>query len=483
LLLAAVTLVTTAHVGSPDVYFDGTAGPYAIRVIVRTAGVVPGLADITIRILSGGPVTTVSAQPARFDTGLPGAPPPDTAHAVSAGLYSAQVWLMRAGSYSLHVTVDGPAGKGTAVVPIVAVATRRLEFERPMAIGLIGLGLFLLVGAITIIRAAVGESELPAGQAPNAIDKTYGWVAAGTSGVLLVLAVVGGRAWWNSEDAAYRRTMYRPWTAAASAASVRGVPTLTFKVTDSIWRFHSPLIPDHGKLVHLFLVRMPQADAFAHLHPAVADSSSFTAPLPPLPTGHYRAFADIVFEVGSPRTLATDLELGTPQAGSRWAPGDPDDAYAVSPSRTSADTVSQLGGYLSMTWTRPATFTANAESDLRFVVRDAAGHETSLDSYMGMAAHAVVLKDDGSVFIHLHPNGTFSMAARRALALRQPSDTAPGSVARKVTAAAAAPAMSMAVPGTFSFPYAFPQPGTYHVWVQVKHGGKILTGAFSAEVH
>ena len=26
------------------------------------------------------------------------------------------------------------------------------------------------------------------------------------------------------------------------------------------------------------------------------------------------------------------------------------------------------------------------------------------------------------------------------------------------------------------------EPGRYHLWVQVKHGGKILTGAFAADV-
>jgi hypothetical protein len=36
--------------------------------------------------------------------------------------------------------------------------------------------------------------------------------------------------------------------------------------------------------------------------------------------------------------------------------------------------------------------------------------------------------------------------------------------------------------GVISFPYAFPKPGKYHVWVQVKHAGRILTGAFALEV-
>jgi hypothetical protein len=101
-----------------------------------------------------------------------------------------------------------------------------------------------------------------------------------------------------------------------------------------------------------------------------------------------------------------------------------------------------------------------------------------------MAGHAIVARADGNVFVHLHPMGTISWASQQTFSVRTAADTQPGSLTRKLqavqgTAHGHVSADSVAV---LSFPYAFPKPGNYRVWVQVKRGGRVLTGSFPVTV-
>jgi hypothetical protein len=40
----------------------------------------------------------------------------------------------------------------------------------------------------------------------------------------------------------------------------------------------------------------------------------------------------------------------------------------------------------------------------------------------------------------------------------------------------------MTTPSTVTFPYGFPEPGQYRIFVQVKRAGSVITGAFDADV-
>ncbi len=302
--LAATVAVASAHVGSPDTYFEGTAGPYPVRVIVRNPGVVPGLAQITVRLLAPQPVVRVLVLPVFWDPRTAAPPPPDVAQPVpgDATLYAAALWLMRGGSYSVRVTVEGASASGTVLVPVLAVATRRIDLQRPVAVTLLGLGAFLAIGAVTIIRAAVRDSVLALGQEPDQGHTVRARIAAVAAAGVLALTAVGGRAWWNTVDAAYRSGLYRPLHATATTRALGAELGLRLTIDDSSWtsqqRRWTPLIPDHGHVVHLFLVREQDLGGFAHLHPLPRDSATFEASLPPLPAGRYRVYADIVAPAG-----------------------------------------------------------------------------------------------------------------------------------------------------------------------------------------
>ena len=74
--LLVLPFAAVGHIGSPNVFYEGTAGPYALRVVVRPPEVIPGRAQITVRALDGN-VRKISVLPARWDTGTGGAPAPD----------------------------------------------------------------------------------------------------------------------------------------------------------------------------------------------------------------------------------------------------------------------------------------------------------------------------------------------------------------------------------------------------------------------
>jgi hypothetical protein len=198
--------------------------------------------------------------------------------------------------------------------------------------------------------------------------------------------------------------------------------------------------------MHLFLIR-EDGTAMAHLHPQALARDHFRAAVPPLPPGSYRLFADVTHESGFAQTLVDRVTV----SAAAPAPSDPDDA-------------AWTGAPSPIVMLSPPSFKANREGDLRFRVPGA------LEPYMGMLGHAVIVSDDFSVFVHLHPMGSVSMASQMKFAERDklPHDMSAMNMPMTITSG----------DGTVSFPYAFPKLGRYHVWVQSKVNGRIVTGAF-----
>jgi hypothetical protein len=409
-------------------------------------------------------------------------------------IYQARLWFMSSGSYSVHVTVEGPTGSATVTVPVAAVATAQTSLSGGLRITLIVLGVGLVAGLLTIVYAAFGESVTAPGAPIDPARRRRARLVTATAVPVLAVALLGGARWWNAEAEAYRRTLDRPLAVRASAVDAKGRRALELAITDSEWhqRRMTRLIPDHGKLMHMFLIREPDLDAFAHLHPTMRDSSTFVTALPRLPAGKYRVYGDVVHESGFERTLVSSVEIPggsrgalPPSLATRNPPTalDSDDSWHLG-ARGAVATETLLADGSMMRWVRGTMPLRNGrETTLRFEIADPAGKPAQLEPYMGMAGHAVLTRADGSVFIHLHPMGTVKVAAQQAFQLRDRGDTTDkGRLRLEDTVAVARSDHAMHLGSNVSFPYEFPKPGAYRIWVQVKRDGRILTGAFDALV-
>ena len=483
-LLLVCPAPALAHVGSPDVFFEGTAGPYHLSVTVRLPLVVPGVAEIEIR--SGSKdlrelrivPLTLSGPGSRF------APTPDVAQRSrdDPQFFTGSLWLMERGSMQVRVLADGALGHGEVSVPVPSIAQRVLPMQRSLGVILFGLMLLLAVGAVSIAGAAAREGKLEPGATPTpAQARRARRVMAGWA--LLVVAVLYfGKRWWNLDKERFERRIYKP---PEVAARLEPGGRLVLRPTDPEWVKRTAageLIPDHDHLMHLFLHRLPGMDRFYHLHPEQMKDGPFSEEMPAVPAGRYQVFADVVRNNGFPVTMIAEVDLpdipGTPLAGD-------DCDWSGAPISAGADAtrVSSLADGGRMVWDQPTEpLKAGVGADFRFRVEDKDGTQAGdLEPYMGMPGHAEFVRADCSVFAHVHPAGSVSMAAL-ALAEQGPQgDVAPSS-------SDASPSMAgMLMPAKplspeVSFPYGFPRPGAYRIFVQIKRDGRIETGVFNARV-
>lgn len=468
-------VAAAAHVGSPDVYLEGKAGPYEMTVVVRPPAIVPGIAEVEVYLRGDIPAAempVLKIQPLTYQTLKLGAPVPDplTASASDPKYFTGHVWFMGSGSYSVRVIAKGSRGEGTLTVPTPSTSTAIKTMPRGMGYLLFGLMAFLVIGAVSVCAAAVREGQLAPGVEPGAAQQRRARITAGVSLAILVVIVWSGNKWWIANADNYARQIYKPFEMTAKVAAIGGVPRLTLELKDPGWlitRTTEDLVEDHGHIMHLFLLRMPDLDAFYHLHPAVA-TNGYEVRLPPMPAGKYRVFADIVHESGFPETPTGEVTI--PEGLLTAVSATPDGALtavaaAASRAASSDDSwAAPLPDGLRMIWDRPATLTAHKPISLDFRLVDAAGKSVAgMELYMGMAGHAVVARTDLAVFAHLHPMGTVPMAAL--MAFGSPHSMYPD------------------IAPVVSFPFGFPQPGRYRIWVQMKHAGQVLTVPFDCDVN
>jgi len=292
--------------------------------------------------------------------------------------------------------------------------------------------------------------------------------------------------WWRVEIARYGSTIYKPLTLQPTLSADGSV--LHLAIVDPGWmsqRRLDDLVPDHDHLMHLYVIREPAMDVVMHLHPQQMAPGQFDLELPAMPAGRYTLFADIVHADGFPETAVATLDL--PAKSTPAASPDADDSTGVVPALDDAKpdastytlpdnyTINFAMGAPGQPLHAPAPVAAAQPVILQFTLLDPQGSAPAdMQNYMGMLGHAAILKTDGTVFAHIHPEGSIAMAAYMMV------NHAPDAIAGMDMSGMQMPAEKLA--NVVEFPYGFPTVGRYRIIIQMKHGGKIETGAFDLTV-
>jgi hypothetical protein len=296
----------------------------------------------------------------------------------------------------------------------------------------------------------------------------------------MALVVWLGAKWWNVEAASFSDYVYRPLHTEALLSGNQLDLKITAFTPENKFRArpNSDFIPDHGHLMHLYAIRQPGMDAVYHLHPSQVAAGDFRLNLPGMTPGTYSLYGDVVHANGFPETLVATMTVPTALPAS--SPG-PDDASA----QTTPIGATPLGrsfrlpdGY-TMVWDPPASLTAATGYSFHFRLLAPDGSPAKdMQPYMGMAGHAAFVKTDGTVFAHVHPEGSAAMAA---VMLANPVDPASPNSMPDMPGMSHPPGATQPLDSnSVDFPYGFPTPGHYRIFVQMKHNTTVETGVFDA---
>lgn len=406
-----------AHVGSPDVYREGQAGPYKLSVVVRPPLVILGVAEVDVRAETAG-IEQIAITPVPMVGEASKHPPvPDTMQRPSGDtqFFTGQLWIMTPGSWQIRFAVGGSKGPGVLSIPLSATAMATRKMSPSLGTLLAVLGVFLVLAMVGMVGAATREAKLLPGSSLPPANQRHGYIAMTAAFVLLLALVLLGNRWWKADAASFSNNIYKPLQ---MRPTLEHGDLLSLKLADPGWmpqRQFDDLIPDHNHLMHLYMIRWPQMDVVFHLHPDPVGTRDFQLELPPMPAGNYHLYADIVHANGFPETMVAAVAL--PQVSGRPLTGDDAEGVAkplaaVKSAELSTATNQREEKFMfpdgyTMVWKMPNALTVKAPEDFRFELLDPQGKPLAdMELYMGMLGHAAFVKTDGTVFAHIHPTGT-----------------------------------------------------------------------------
>lgn len=215
-----------------------------------------------------------------------------------------------------------------------------------------------------------------------------------------------------------------------------------FEIVDDEGTVVKDFAVTHEKLMHVIVVRHDLTQ-FQHVHPEF-DKTSGTFTLPALTFaegGTYRIFADFAplsaqrDAHGQPLQVVLFEDIAVQRSASAAVPINTQQRTFVT------------DGYTFTLATVPGSPRSGETVRLRFVAQEGGRTLTNLETYLGALGHVVVLRQGDLEYLHTHP-----------VTERQAAD------------------------GIVEFEVTFPTAGTYKVFGQFQHGGKVLTSEFGVAV-
>lgn len=211
----------------------------------------------------------------------------------------------------------------------------------------------------------------------------------------------------------------------SATPAVRRTARLTFQILGPDGRPVTAFTARHGRPLHLVVVRR-DLTYYRHLHPSLSPGGTWTVTLAFARAGTYRVFADF-----QPHGRTTPLTLGADLT----VPGN-QVPRAIPAER-------QVTGLYGYTIHRDGTLQAGKRSRLTFTITRAGRPVTNLEPYLEAYGHLVVLRSGDLAYLHVHPVHS----------------TTPGP--------------------TVSFDAEAPSAGTYRMFLDFRHQGRVRTAEFT----
>lgn len=470
IILCLFPFTAYSHVGAVPTVYQGKAGGYSTTIVVMPTTAVPGFTDISVKIPdSDVKIDKITAVPLTQNEDRSNSINVDNLLPVQGekNLFVGKIQLMQEGPLKIKVHIEGSKGSALISIPFEAVKTVKVTIPHLKYV------IFFFIGFLFFLVAVVagkgrGEGVVPLGATPTEEDRRKGKLY-----FITVLAIFIAFLFYD-----YQFSMKLIEATAVKAAQTRAIEMrvtgdaaqkLSFQLPPEALTFGRPripyedqmslmeqytsdqLVPDHGKLIHLFLISKENGRV-AHLHPVRTKDHRFETAIPPLPEGNYQVFADITTLSGRTITFSSNITLDKPPM--TYTPTDPDDSWA-----------DLKNSKYKIVFQNADSINSEEIQELRFEVLDEAGIPQKIENYMGMTGHAALIRNDGTLFAHIHPVGTVSMGS-------MPMDHSSADMDMQTARD----------DSKLAFPYRFYADGHYILWVQVKIDGKVFSQKYDINV-